>query len=68
MYQQSEIPIVSAFRLEAPSEEGVQGRVRPEYAAKGRKLQRSESKTRVEKCWYMKYIIRFVLYIILFPS
>ncbi len=54
MYQRSEIPIVSAFRLEAPSEEEVWGRVGPEYAAKGRKLQQSESKTRVEKCWYMK--------------
>ncbi len=36
------------FPTEAPSEEGVWGRVGPEYAAKGRELQRSDLKMRVE--------------------
>ncbi len=54
MYQLTGSSIRFGFPTEAPSEEGVRGRVRPEYAADGRELQRSDLKIRAEKRWYIK--------------
>ncbi len=66
MYRLSGNPIRFGFPTEAPSEEGVRGRVGPEYAAPGRELRRSDVKIRAGKCRYIKvydwgYFLCFLL-------